>query len=165
MPQNPLFSQPTLHTRLRGALPTAPPLSENSGLSPDCFFAPELLAAPSFENVDPAFLQKEIFGPLVLVAGFSDLDRLISNLRQNPLGLASYVFSAEVAEAIRIAMSLEVGITGINEGLASAANMPMGGVKDSGLGREGGHVGLEEFLETQYIAVSGQPFSAWAFGK
>lgn len=99
------------------------------------------------------------------MAGFSDLDDLTTSLRRNPLGLAGYVFSTDVAKAIRIATSLEVGIAGINEGVASAANMPMGGVKDSGLGREGGHIGLEEFLETQYLAVRSQPISAWAFGR
>lgn len=139
-------------------------LSEDSGLSPDCFFAPELLAAPSFEKLDQELLQTEIFGPLVLVAGFSDLDRLVSELNQNPLGLAGYVFSRDIAKATQMATSLEVGIAGINEGVASAANVPMGGVKDSGLGREGGHVGMEEFLEVQYLAVKGRPFSAWAFG-
>ena len=85
-------------------------------------------------------------------------------MNRNPLGLAGYVFSGDQTRAMRLATRLEVGIAGVNEGLASAANMPMGGVKDSGLGREGGHIGLEEFLETQYIAVRGGSFSAWAFG-
>jgi len=143
---------------------SAPSLDGGSVLSSDCFFAPELLAAPSYEKVEAELLRTEIFGPLVLVAGFSDLDLLVSALNRNPLGLAGYVFSRDVAKAARVATNLEVGISGINEGVASAANVPMGGVKDSGLGREGGPVGMEEFLETQYLAVRGRPFSAWALG-
>lgn len=144
---------------------SASSLDGGPGLSSDCFFAPEVLAAPSYEKVEAELLQTEIFGPLVLVAGFSDLDRLISELNRNSLGLASYVFSKDVAKAIQVAASLEVGISGINEGVASATNVPMGGVKDSGLGREGGHAGMEEFLESHYMAVRGKPFSAWAFGE
>ncbi|MDQ4003191.1 MAG: aldehyde dehydrogenase family protein, partial [Actinomycetota bacterium] len=139
---------------------SAPSLSEDSGLSLDCFFAPELLATPSYETVDPELLQTEIFGPLVLVAGFPELERLIPALNRNPLGLAGYVFSKDVAKAMQVASRLEVGIGGINEGVASATNVPMGGVKDSGVGREGGHIGMEEFLEPQYLAVRGLPFSA-----
>jgi succinate-semialdehyde dehydrogenase/glutarate-semialdehyde dehydrogenase len=72
---------------------SAPSLSEDSGLSLDCFFAPVLLATPSYETVDPELLQTEIFGPLVLVAGFPELERLIPALNRNPLGLAGYVCS------------------------------------------------------------------------
>lgn len=143
---------------------SAPSLDGGTVLSDDCYFAPELLAAPSHEKVEDELLRTEIFGPLFLVAGFSDLGRLIPELNQNPLGLAGYVFSKDTAKAARVVTSLEVGIAGINEGVASAANVPMGGVKDSGLGREGGHVGMEEFLETQYLAVRGRALSAWAFG-
>ena len=139
---------------------SAPSLSEDSGLPLDCFFAPELLTAPSYETVDPELLQTEIFGPLMLVAGFPELERLIPALNRNPLGLAGYVFGKDVAKAMQVANRLEVGIGGINEGVASATNVPMGGVKDSGLGREGGHIGMEEFLEPQYLAVRGWPFSA-----
>lgn len=137
---------------------SASPLSDSSGLSSECFFAPELLAAPSYEKVNRDLIETELFGSLALVAGFSDLERLVSDLNRNPLGLAGYVFSRDEAKAVRVAASLEMGIVGINEGVASAANVPMGGVKDSGLGREGGHVGMEEFLETQYLAVRGRTF-------
>ena len=143
---------------------SAPSLDSGSGLSSECFFAPELLAVSSYEKVEAELLRTEIFGPLVLVAGFSELDRLLQELNRNPLGLAGYVFSRDVAKAARVATHLEVGISGVNEGVASAANVPMGGVKDSGLGREGGRIGMEEFLETQYLAVGGKPFGFWAFG-
>ena len=144
---------------------SAEPPADDGSLSPECFFAPEVLAAPSYEKVDPELLRTEIFGPLVLVAGFSDAGRLVRDLNRNPLGLAGYVFSRNTAKATRLATRLEVGICGVNEGVASAVNVPMGGVKDSGLGREGGHAGMEEFLEAQYIAVKGPPLSAWFGGE
>lgn len=144
---------------------SAPSLNGGSTLIPDSFFAPELLATPSHEDVDAGLLETEIFGPLMLVAGFSDLEDLVRKLNRNPLGLAGYVFSRDVARASRVATGLEVGISGINEGVASAANVPMGGVKDSGLGREGGPAGMEEFLETQYLAVRGESFGAWPLGE
>ena len=131
------------------------------GLVPDAFFAPRLLAARSHRDVAPDFLDTELFGPLALVAGFTDLGELIARLNANPLGLAGYVFSRDTAKAARIASALEVGIAGVNEGLAGAVNMPMGGVKDSGLGREGGHAGMEEFLDMQYIALRAKPIAAW----
>jgi succinate-semialdehyde dehydrogenase/glutarate-semialdehyde dehydrogenase len=127
------------------------------GLSPECFMPATLISAPDFRQITPAFLYEEVFGPVATVAGFSDLDALIPHLDRNPLGLAGYVFSRDVPKAMRVAASLQVGIAGVNEGLASAANVPMGGVKDSGLGREGGHMGLEEFLDTRYIAVGSGP--------
>lgn len=138
----------------------APPLAESSGLSEECFLVPELLGAPDHEEVAAGVLEQEVFGPLALVVGFSDVDELVPRLNRNPLGLAGYVFSRNVTKAMRVAASLEVGICGVNEGLATATNVPMGGVKDSGLGREGGHPGLEEFLEPQYMAIKDEPVSA-----
>ncbi|WP_273846774.1 NAD-dependent succinate-semialdehyde dehydrogenase [Rubrobacter calidifluminis] len=127
--------------------------SRQDGIYPECFFPAELLVSRDYRDTDQHLLRTEIFGPLALVVGFSDLSELIGHLKQNPLGLAAYVFSHDETKALRVASSLEVGIAGVNEGLASAANVPMGGVKDSGIGREGGHEGLEEFLEYQYIAT------------
>jgi succinate-semialdehyde dehydrogenase/glutarate-semialdehyde dehydrogenase len=125
----------------------------------DAFLAPQLLAAPDHRAVDAAFLETELFGPVAPVAGFTDLDGLVADLARNPLGLAGYVFSRDTAKATRIAARLEVGIAGVNLGVAGAVNMPMGGVKDSGLGREGGHVGMEEFLDLQYVAQRAEPQS------
>lgn len=138
-------------------LTQAPALQPNNGLSPDCYLAPALFAAPLLDEIEPTFLEQEIFGPLTLVVGFNDIDTLIEQLASQPLGLAGYVFSQDTTNALRIATQLEVGITGVNDGLPSAANVPMGGVKQSGLGREGGHQGIEEFLDTQYLALG----SSW----
>jgi succinate-semialdehyde dehydrogenase/glutarate-semialdehyde dehydrogenase len=123
----------------------------------DAFLAPQLLAAPDYTQVDAAFLETELFGPIAPVAGFGDVETLLGDLSRNPLGLAGYVFSRDTAKATRIASRLEVGIAGVNLGVAGAVNMPMGGVKDSGLGREGGHVGMEEFLDLEYIAQRAEP--------
>lgn len=138
---------------------SAPPVGD--GLSPDCYVPPALYAAPALAGVDQNFLNQEIFGPLAYVVAFSDLNELMDRLTANPLGLAGYVFSENISQALQIAARLEIGITGINDGLPSAANVPMGGVKDSGLGREGGHQGLEEFLDTQYIAL-GKPLVTYS---
>jgi succinate-semialdehyde dehydrogenase / glutarate-semialdehyde dehydrogenase len=143
----------------------APELERGTDLVPDCFLAPRVLAAPSYRDVTPRLLETEVFGPIALVAGFDDLGDLVAQLNRNPLGLAGYVFSRDRAKAVRIALGLEVGIAGINEGLAAAANMPMGGVKESGLGREGGRAALEEFLETQYLALRGEPVGAWGAAR
>jgi succinate-semialdehyde dehydrogenase/glutarate-semialdehyde dehydrogenase len=142
----------------------APGLDPAGGLAPDCFLAPRLLAARSHRDVAPKLLETEIFGPVALVTGFDDLGDLLAQLNRNPLGLAGYVFSRDRAKAVRIALALEVGIAGVNEGLAAAANMPMGGVKESGLGREGGHAALEEFLDMQYLALRGEPVGALGAG-
>ncbi len=129
------------------------PLAVHNDLSTENYLAPAIYASPALELVDPSFLQQEIFGPLVFVVRFSELDELLPVLERNPLGLAGYVFSENISQAVRVASRLEVGIVGINDGLPSAANVPMGGVKDSGLGREGGYQGIDEFLDTQYLGL------------
>lgn len=139
---------------------SAPELPEGSGLSPDSFFAPPLLATPDYKKVDGEFLREEIFGPVTLVTGFSDIQGLLDHVAKTPVGLAGYVFSGDLSKATKVASSLHVGIAGVNESLATAVNAPMGGVKDSGLGREGGHLGLEEFLDHQYLAMKHRPLSA-----
>ena len=119
----------------------SPPAGE--ARAQDCFLPPVVLGLPRFDAVEPGLLYEELFGPVVMVVGFSDAAELLSHLKQNPLGLAAYVFSRDVAKAVGFALGLDVGITGINEGVPSAVNAPMGGVKDSGIGREGGRMGLE----------------------
>lgn len=142
------------HAQAAGLALLARGAERPAALAADCYLAPALFGAPRYEAVDAAFLEQEIFGPLAIVVGFSDLDGLLNRLAAQPLGLAGYVFAGDVAMAARVAARLEAGIVGVNDGLPSAANVPMGGVKQSGLGREGGHEGLEEFLETQYLALA-----------
>ena len=69
-------------------------------------------------------------------------------------GLVAYVFTRDIKRAIRVCEGLETGMVGLNQGMVSNAGAPFGGVKQSGIGREGGHEGLEEFLETKYVAVN-----------
>ena len=139
---------------------SAPELSNGSGLSLDSFFAPSLLTMPDYQKADGDFLREEIFGPVTLVTGFSDTQGLLKHVARSSVGLAGYVYSGDVRKAMRVASNLHVGIAGVNESLATAVNVPMGGVKDSGLGREGGHLGLEEFLDHQYLAMKDRPLSA-----
>ncbi|MFE0543382.1 NAD-dependent succinate-semialdehyde dehydrogenase [Streptomyces sp. NPDC058891] len=98
-------------------------------------------------------LHEEVFGPVAPVTTFTDEDEMLARANATVHGLASYVYSRDVARALRIAERLEAGMVGVNRGLLSDPAAPFGGVKQSGLGREGGREGIEAFLETQYIAL------------
>ena len=102
---------------------------------------------------DMLCMQEETFGPLAPIAVFSTLEEAVQRANDTPYGLAAYVFTEHLSEAVRIAESLEYGIVGINDPLPSTAQAPFGGFKESGLGREGGHYGIEEFLEVKYISI------------
>ncbi|MCW2839322.1 MAG: NAD-dependent succinate-semialdehyde dehydrogenase [Aeromicrobium sp.] len=97
--------------------------------------------------------RREIFGPVVAITVFDTEDEAIEWANDTDMGLIAYVYSADQARAMRLAARLESGMVAINRGVASEPAAPFGGMKQSGLGREGGHVGIEEFLETKYIAV------------
>ncbi|WP_046175680.1 NAD-dependent succinate-semialdehyde dehydrogenase [Domibacillus indicus] len=96
---------------------------------------------------------EETFGPLAPIAVYKTVDEVIERANNTPFGLAAYVFSNDITEAIEISEGLEYGIVGLNDGLPSVAQAPFGGFKESGLGREGGHHGMEEFLEVKYISL------------
>ena len=102
---------------------------------------------------DDPLLVTEIFGPVAPVVTFDDEDEAVAAANATPFGLAAYVYSGDLGRALRVAEALDVGMVGINRGLISDPAAPFGGVKQSGLGREGAHDGLLEYLETQYIAV------------
>ncbi|MCP3760826.1 NAD-dependent succinate-semialdehyde dehydrogenase [Domibacillus sp. A3M-37] len=95
----------------------------------------------------------ETFGPLAPIATYQTVDEVIERANNTPFGLAAYVFSDNISEAIEISEGLEYGIIGLNDGLPSVAQAPFGGFKESGLGREGGHHGMDEFLEVKYISL------------
>ena len=80
---------------------------------------------------------------------------MIALANSSESGLASYLFSRDVGRVVRVAEALESGMVGANTGLISTAEVPFGGVKQSGVGREGGRQGLEEYLETKYICLGG----------
>lgn len=101
---------------------------------------------------DAAWLRDEIFGPVAPIVRFGDGDDVVRWANDVDHGLVSYVFSRDVGRAMRVAEALETGMVGLNRGLVSDPAAPFGGVKASGLGREGAHEGLLAFLEMKYVA-------------
>ncbi|HEV3376175.1 MAG TPA: NAD-dependent succinate-semialdehyde dehydrogenase [Thermoleophilaceae bacterium] len=97
---------------------------------------------------------EEIFGPVAPVGAFESEEDAIARANDTEYGLVAYVFTRDIKRAIRVCEGLETGMVGLNQGMVSNAGAPFGGVKQSGIGREGGKEGLEEFLETKYIAVN-----------
>ena len=118
---------------------------------PGFFFEPTVVGgiAP-----DAPVLGREIFGPIAPVVTFESEDEAIALANDTIHGLAAYLYSADLSRALRVAEALESGMVGVNRGLISDPAAPFGGVKQSGVGREGGHEGMKEFLETKYIAAS-----------
>jgi succinate-semialdehyde dehydrogenase/glutarate-semialdehyde dehydrogenase len=123
------------------------------GRAPDrrgYFYLPTVLGdvAP-----DAGILKTEIFGPVAPVVRFSHEDEAIAYANDTEYGLVSYLYTADLSRALRVSEALEAGMVGVNRGIVSDPAAPFGGVKQSGIGREGGHDGLLEFTETKYIAV------------
>jgi succinate-semialdehyde dehydrogenase/glutarate-semialdehyde dehydrogenase len=98
-------------------------------------------------------MQEEIFGPIAPITTWHDESDLLARANGTPMGLAGYVYSRDLARAIRLGESLEAGMVGINRGIVSDPSAPFGGLKHSGLGREGARAGLEAFLEPRYLSV------------
>ena len=103
---------------------------------------------------DAELLQEEIFGPVAPVKGFTDEDEAIAAANNTEYGLVAYVFTRDLKRALRVCERLETGMIGLNQGMVSNAQAPFGGVKQSGFGREGGYEGIDEYLETKYVAVN-----------
>lgn len=114
------------------------------------FFSPTLI---SFATSEMKVAKEETFGPLAAVFPFDDEETAITMANDTEYGLASYFYSRDLARVWRVSEALEYGMVGVNTGLISNAAAPFGGVKASGLGREGGHQGLDEFLETKYVCI------------
>ncbi|MBB5816397.1 MULTISPECIES: NAD-dependent succinate-semialdehyde dehydrogenase [Streptomyces] len=117
---------------------------------PGCFYPPTVLTgiAPESQIIDT-----EIFGPVAAIRTFDTEDEAVTAANDTEFGLASYLFTQNLDRALRVAERLESGMIGLNTGLVSNPAAPFGGIKQSGLGREGGTVGIDEFLEYKYIAV------------
>jgi succinate-semialdehyde dehydrogenase/glutarate-semialdehyde dehydrogenase len=98
-------------------------------------------------------MSNEIFGPVAPIVSFTDDDEAVRAANDTEWGLAAYVFTENVGRALSVSERLDVGMVGLNTGLVSNPAAPFGGVKQSGLGREGGRVGIDEFLEYKYIAT------------
>ena len=123
------------------------------GRAPDragYFYEPTVLDSVP---VDAAILSEEIFGPVAPIVRFGDQDEAIKLANGTEYGLVSYLYSSDLRRALQVAEALEAGMVGINRGVVSDPAAPFGGVKQSGLGREGAHDGLLEYTETKYIAV------------
>ncbi|MFF0145263.1 succinate-semialdehyde dehydrogenase/glutarate-semialdehyde dehydrogenase [Amycolatopsis sulphurea] len=97
---------------------------------------------------------EEIFGPVAPITPFDTEDEAVAKANDTEFGLVSYLFTADLKRALRVSERLEAGMIGLNQGIVSNPAAPFGGIKQSGLGREGGTAGIDEFLETKYIAVS-----------
>lgn len=102
---------------------------------------------------DMECMNEETFGPLAPITPFKTIDEAVQRANNSPYGLAAYVFTQNLGEAVNIAESLDYGIVGVNDPVPSTAQAPFGGFKESGLGREGGHYGMDEFLEVKYISL------------
>ena len=98
-------------------------------------------------------LTTEIFGPVAAIQTFDTLEEMLAAANDTEWGLVGYVMTQDVDLAFQVSERLEVGMVGLNTGLVSTPSAPFGGIKHSGLGREGGHLGIEEFLNIKYIAM------------
>lgn len=116
------------------------------------FYAPTVLA-----DVDPAarIVREEIFGPVAPIIPFDDESEAIAAANDTPYGLAAYCYTRDLGRAFRVSEALEYGMVGINEGIISSVSAPFGGVKQSGMGREGSRHGIDDYLEMKYIRMGG----------
>jgi succinate-semialdehyde dehydrogenase/glutarate-semialdehyde dehydrogenase len=115
------------------------------------FYEPTVLA----EVPDEArLLREEIFGPVAPVAAFSSDEQAVAAANSTEYGLVAYVYTRDLGRAFRVCEALETGMVGLNQGVVSNPAAPFGGVKQSGFGREGGFEGIDEYLETKYVAMS-----------
>ena len=116
------------------------------------FFEPTVIAEAS---PDMLFMKEEIFGPVAPVFRFGSEEEAIRLANDTEFGLACYFYTKDLGRAFRVSEGLKYGMVGINEGLITTAEAPFGGVKESGIGREGGRQGIEDYLDTKYICLGG----------
>jgi len=116
------------------------------------FYQPTVIADA---RQDMAFAKEETFGPVAALIRFSDDDEAIAWANDSEFGLAAYFYTRDLKRVWRTAEALEVGMVGVNTGLISTEVAPFGGVKQSGLGREGSLYGIDEFMEMKYVCVAG----------
>ncbi|MBE7185271.1 MAG: NAD-dependent succinate-semialdehyde dehydrogenase [Methylobacterium mesophilicum] len=116
------------------------------------FFEPTVIGDA---KPDMMFMKEEIFGPVAPVFRFESEEEAIRLANDTEFGLAAYFYTADLGRAFRVSEGLKYGMVGINEGLITTVEAPFGGVKESGLGREGGHQGIEDYLDTKYVCIGG----------
>lgn len=118
---------------------------------PGCFYPATVLTdVPANARI----LKEEVFGPVAPIIGFDTEEEGIAAANDTEYGLASYIYTESLDRALRVAEALESGMVGVNRGVISDPAAPFGGVKESGFGREGGYEGIEEYLDTKYIALT-----------
>lgn len=120
------------------------------GGDPPRFFPPTLLT-----NVTPAMLvcREETFGPIVPLIPFDTEEEAVRTANDTRYGLVAYYYTRDLNRAIRVAEALEYGVIGLNDALPTVAHAPFGGLKESGIGKEGGHQGIAEFVEEKYVSI------------
>ncbi|KPP86788.1 MAG: succinate-semialdehyde dehydrogenase / glutarate-semialdehyde dehydrogenase [Rhodobacteraceae bacterium HLUCCO07] len=116
------------------------------------YFYPPTVLSNVPETAD--CVHDEIFGPVAAIQTFTDQQDVIARANATEYGLVAYVFSGDFKRGMQVCERLDYGMVGLNRGLVSDPAAPFGGTKQSGLGREGGHEGMLEFMETQYISAS-----------
>ncbi|MFC4128818.1 NAD-dependent succinate-semialdehyde dehydrogenase [Nocardia rhizosphaerae] len=125
-------------------------LGGTSADRPGTFYPPTVLTdVPD----DAQLCHTEIFGPVAAIGTFDTEDEAVARANDTPYGLVAYVFTENLRRGLRVCEALETGMVGLNQGVVSNPAAPFGGVKESGLGREGGFTGIDEFLELKYIGV------------
>lgn len=125
-------------------------IKENKNKEAGLYFEPTLI-----EDVtdDMDIMKEETFGPVVPIQTFQEENEAIHLANNTNYGLAAYLFTENISRGIKVSESLEYGIVGLNDGGPSTPEAPFGGFKESGIGREGGHFGIEEFIEVKYISI------------
>jgi len=101
------------------------------------------------------FMKEEIFGPVAPVFKFENEDEAVALANDTEFGLACYVYTGNLGRAFRVMEGLAYGMVGVNEGIITTVEAPFGGVKESGIGREGGHQGIDDYLNTKYSCIGG----------
>ena len=125
-------------------------LGGNLPSGPGFFYPPTVLSNVS---MDADCVHDEIFGPVAAIQTFDDEDDVLKRANDTEYGLVAYVFTKDIKRGLALSEKLDYGMIGLNRGIVSDPAAPFGGTKQSGLGREGGHEGMLEFMESQYIAV------------
>ncbi len=118
---------------------------------PGYYYPPTVLTGVA---PDAAILREEIFGPVAPIVTFADEAEAVALANDTEYGLVAYVYTASLSRGLRVSEAIEAGMIGLNRGLVSDPAAPFGGVKQSGIGREGGHEGMLDYLESKYIAVT-----------
>jgi succinate-semialdehyde dehydrogenase/glutarate-semialdehyde dehydrogenase len=123
---------------------------ERPAAGPGFYYPATVLADVAADN---PILAEEIFGPVAPIVPVADADEAVRLANDTTMGLVAYVFTGDLAAGLRVAEALESGMVGLNKGVVSDPAAPFGGVKESGVGREGGHEGMLDYTETKYIAT------------